>query len=93
MLVLIKSGPDTSEGKRALEMAEEMSADIVLLQDGTYFVLNGLLEEFPRTKYAMAEDLELRGLAEVKKVSGLKNIQWDELTDMMAKEDKVIGAL
>ncbi len=89
MIVLIKSSPATSEGKRGLKTARDSSADIVLLQNGVYFALNEMLDGFCGTAYAIEEDLKMRGLADIKR--GIKKIGWAELIDMMAKEDKVVG--
>lgn len=90
MLVLIKSNPDTNEGQRGLKMARDMAADIVLLQNAVYFLLNEKLDGFCGRAYILEEDLKLRGLGEeIKK--GLKLIEWEELIDMMTDDEKVIG--
>lgn len=91
MIVLIKSGPGTTEGRRGIKLARDMAADIVLLQDGVYFVLNDLLGGFCGTAYSIKEDMDLRGLIGADIPKDLKGIGWDELTDMMAGEDKVVG--
>ncbi len=91
MLVLIKSSPDTDEGKRGLKMAGDLSADIVFLQDGVYFALSEMIDGFRGTAYAAEEDLALRGLQD--RVNGVKAVGWDELVDMMAEEEKVIGTI
>jgi sulfur relay protein TusB/DsrH len=91
MLVLVKSGPETNEGKSALKLARDMSADVVLLQNGVYFALNELLEGFCGTVYALKEDMVLRGLGEHDVAKGLKDMNWDELIDAMAEEEKVVG--
>ena len=92
MLVLIKNGPDTTEGRRAVKLARDMSADVALLQNGVYFGMKEKFEGFCGTAYAVREDLQLRGLQEDDLERGLKTVGWDELIDMMAEEDKVIGA-
>ncbi|GBE02474.1 DsrH like protein [bacterium BMS3Bbin06] len=91
MLVLIKSSPDTDEGRRGLKMARDLSADIVFLQDGVYFALSEMIDGFCGTAYATEEDLALRGLRD--RVNGVKVVGWEELVDMMADEEKVIGAI
>jgi sulfur relay protein TusB/DsrH len=89
MLVLIKSSPHTSEGKRGLKIARDTSSDIVLLQDGVYFMINDMLDGFCGTAYAVKEDVALRGLSDV--IRGVKIIDWDDLIDKMVEEDKVVG--
>jgi hypothetical protein len=37
MLVIVKSAPDTADGKRGIKLARDMAADLVLLQDGVFF--------------------------------------------------------
>ncbi len=93
MLTIIKSGPDTSEGRRALKLARDMSSDIVLLQNGVYFALREQLDGFCGTACAVEEDVNLRGLREEELERGLKLIDWDELIELMAEEEeKVVGA-
>jgi len=91
MLMLVKSSPDTDEGKRGLKMARDLSADIVFLQDGVYFALSDTIDGFCGTAYATEEDLALRGLQD--RLNGVKVVGWDELIDMMAEEEKVIGTI
>lgn len=91
MVVLIKSGPDTSEGRRGIKLARDTAADLVLLQNGVYFGLNELLDGYCGLAHAVEEDIELRGLKLDELARGLKIIGWDELTDMMAEEDRVVG--
>ncbi|RME65589.1 MAG: hypothetical protein D6778_06065, partial [Nitrospirae bacterium] len=62
MLVLIKSAPNTPEGKRALRFARDMAADVCLLQNGVYFAEPERLEGFCGTVYVLSEDARLRGL-------------------------------
>jgi len=92
MLVIIKSAHDTPEGKRGVKLARDMSADIVLLQNGVYFMEKDRLEglNFSRTAYVLEDDKRLRGIIG----SGNKNIKditYDGLIDLMAGEDKVVG--
>ncbi|HHN64121.1 MAG TPA: hypothetical protein ENK09_02005 [Nitrospirae bacterium] len=89
MLVLIKSAPNTVEGKRGLKIARDTSSDIVLLQDGVYFMVNEMLDGYCGTAYAIEEDVSLRGLGDIR--TGVKIINWDGLIDMATEEDKVVG--
>lgn len=88
MLVVIKSAFDTPEGKRAIELAREMSADVCLIQNAVYFIQEGL-EGFSGKLYALEEDIRLRGLNELKK--DVKGIDYDILIDLMIEHNKVVG--
>lgn len=87
MLIVIKSSPHTEEAQSALKLAREVSADILLLQNGVYFVRQGRLEDIG-TVYALKDDIRLRG--EGAQGSGVRAISYDEMIDLMV-EDKVIG--
>ncbi len=93
MLVLVKNSPGTMEGKRGVKLARDMAADIVLIQDAVYYAFKEKLDGYCGTVYAIDEELTLRGIKDDEIERGLKKINWDELIDMMAEEDKVIGAL
>jgi sulfur transfer complex TusBCD TusB component (DsrH family) len=88
MLVIIKSAPDTAEGKRGVKLASDMAADIVFIQNGAYFCRRDGFEGFRGTVYVLDEDKKLRGIADVPE--GAKTIGYDELVDVMAG-DKVVG--
>ncbi len=93
MLVIIKSAPDTPEGKRGVKLARHMSADIVLLQNGVYFIEKEKLEDlgFVRTAYVLEDDKRLRGLKDKDNKKNIKNINYDSLVDLMDGSDKVVG--
>lgn len=93
MLVLIKSAPDTPEGRRGVRLARDMSADIILLQNGVYFIQGRKLEELGvyRDTYVLEDDRKLRGLKQAGADKNIKGIGYDELVDLMAESDKVIG--
>lgn len=91
MLVIVKSAPDTPEGKRGIKLAMDMAANLVLLQNGVYFALKERLEGFYRTAYILDEDIKLRGLKDKELGKGIKKIDYDDLVDLMAEEDKVVG--
>ena len=92
MLVIIKSAPDTPEGKRGLNLAINMAADICLMQNAVYFVQFEKIEGLRGTAYAVKEDFSLRGLQEDDLKRDVKLIGWDELMDLMIAADKTIGA-
>lgn len=93
MLVIIKSAPDTPEGKRGVRLACDIYADIVLLQNGVYFAQEQKLEElgFYRTAYVLEDDKRLRGLKANDANKNIKGINYDSLIDLMAESDKAIG--
>lgn len=93
MLVIIKSAPDTPEGKRGVRLARDMAADICLIQNAVYFALKERLEGFCGMAYILDEDARLRGLRAEDMDKGIKEIDYDGLVDLMVKEDKVIGML
>ena len=61
MIVIIKSAPDTPEGKRGIKLARDMAADLFLIQNGVYFAQEERLEGFCGTVYVLEDDLKLRG--------------------------------
>ncbi len=91
VLVLIKSAPDTPEGKRGFKLARDMAADICLVQDGVFFGLPEKLDGFCGTAYLIKEDARLRGLTEKDLDDGIREIDYDELVDLMISQDRVIG--
>lgn len=91
MLVIIKSAPDTTEGKRAVKLARDMAADICLIQNAVYFAQKERLEGFCGMAFVIDEDARLRGLGSGDIDKGIKKIDYDALVDLMTKEDKVIG--
>lgn len=88
MLVILKSPPDSREGKRAVRLARDMAADIVLLQNAVYYAEKDRLEGFCGTVYALDADMRLRGIGDTLK--GLKTVGYDGLIDIMAN-DKAVG--
>lgn len=91
MLVIIKSSPDTPEGKRGVKLARDMAADICLIQNAVYFAQKERLEGFCGMAYVLDEDARLRGLSSGDMDKGIREIGYDALVDFMVKEDKVVG--
>ena len=89
MLVLIKSAHDTPEARRAVRLARDMAADIVRLQSAVCLAEKDRLEGFCGTAHAISEDLQLRGIGAIDK--GVRPIDYDQLIDLMAEDDKVVG--
>jgi sulfur relay protein TusB/DsrH len=91
MLVIVKSAPDTADGKRGIKLARDMAADVVLLQNGISFAQKERLEGFCGTAYVLDDDVRLRGLKGDEIEKGIKLVDYGSLIDLMANEDKVVG--
>jgi sulfur relay protein TusB/DsrH len=91
MLVIVKSSPDTADGRRGFKLARDMAADLVLLQNGVYFAQKERFEGFCGSAYILDEDSRLRGLKDEELVKGMRRLNYDDLVDLMADEDKVLG--
>lgn len=89
MLVLIKSAHDTPEARRAVKLAREMAADIVLLQNAVCLAEKDRLEGFCGTAHAVEEDLKLRGVAVIEK--GVRPIDYDQLVDLVTEDGNIVG--
>ncbi|UCD35451.1 MAG: hypothetical protein JSU90_01065 [Nitrospiraceae bacterium] len=85
MLFLIASAPDTKEFQTAVRTAQEMKADVCLLQNAVYAARTPGSSTF----FVMADDLRMRGITE-QEVPGTI-IGYDRLVDLMAGSDKVVG--
>lgn len=92
MIVIIKSSPDSTEGKRAIRLARDMAADIVFIQNAVYFAQKGGLEGFCGTVHVLDEDCRMRGIQDNDLEKDIKKIDYDALVDLITKEDKTIGA-
>jgi sulfur relay protein TusB/DsrH len=91
MLVMIKSGPDTTDGALGLTLAKEGGADLVLLQNGVYFARSEQLGRFAGSVYVLDDDKRLRGLRDSELDSRAKSIDYDTLTDLITGGEKVVG--
>jgi sulfur relay protein TusB/DsrH len=91
MLVIVKSAPDTTDGKRGMKLARDVAADVVLLQNGVYFAQKERLEGFCGTAYVLDDDVRLRGLKDDEIEKGIRRLDYGSLVDLMASEDKVAG--
>ena len=91
MIVMIKSGPDTTYGASGVAIAKAGGADIVLLQNGVYFAWKDRLGPFAGTVYVLDDDKRLRGLKDSEMDARAKTIDYDKLTDIITGGDKVVG--
>jgi sulfur relay protein TusB/DsrH len=85
MLFLISSSPDTKEFKTACKLAKDMNADVCLLQNAVYASRN-LNDD---SVYVLNDETNLRGITP-NEISG-RLIDYNELVDLMAGSDKVVG--
>jgi len=92
MLVMVKSSPDSTEGKRGVKLAMDMDADLILIQNAVYFSQKKRLASFGGTAYALGEDMRLRGIRSDSTGSKIREIDYDKLVDLMMQEEKVFGA-
>jgi sulfur relay protein TusB/DsrH len=93
MLTIIKSAPETPEGRRGVKLATYMSADIVFLQNGVYFMQGQKLGDagFTGKTYVLEDDRLLRGLKADNDDKTIQDISYDGLVDLMTEHDNVIG--
>ncbi|HUO77516.1 MAG TPA: DsrH/TusB family sulfur metabolism protein [Thermodesulfovibrionales bacterium] len=91
MLVIVKSAPDTTDGKRGIKLARDMAADVVLLQSGVYFAQLERLEGFCGIAYVLDDDARLRGLKDSEIEKGIRRLNYGGLIDIMAEADGVVG--
>lgn len=91
MLVVVKSAPDTSDGRRGVALAQELGADVVFLQNGIYFAQRGRLEGVKGAVYALAEDARLRGITAGDLGPAIRTIEYADFVDLLTSGDKVVG--
>jgi sulfur relay protein TusB/DsrH len=91
VLVIVRSAPDTAEGRRGLKLAADMAADLILLQNGVHFAQNGRLDGFSGKVYVLEDDLRLRGLKDEEIKKDVNRMNYGGLIDLIAGEDKVVG--
>jgi sulfur relay protein TusB/DsrH len=91
MVVIVKSAPDTTDGRRGIKLARDMAADVVLLQNGVYFAQRERLEGFCGTAYVLIDDARLRGLKDEEIEKDIRRLDYGRLVDLMAGGDKVVG--
>ena len=91
MIVIIKSAPDTPEGKRGIKLARDMAADLFLIQNGVYFAQEERLEGFCGTAYVLEDDLKLRGLKGADIEKSIRETGYDSFVDLTDESDKVVG--
>jgi len=91
MLVLIKSSPDTAEGRRGIKLAKDLGADMVLLQNGICLATHEILKNFNKSIYVLDEDMRLRGINIRYGEKDIRLIDYDGLIKLVVGDEKVIG--
>ncbi len=91
MIIIVKSAPDTPDGRKGIELASGMGADLVLIQNGLYFAGSNVLQGFAGKIFALEDDGRLRGIR-LEKGGGIEAIDYDAFVDLAAAEDHAIGA-
>jgi len=92
MIVIVKSAPDTPEGKRGIKMARDMAANLVLIQNAVYFALKNSLEGFSGSiVFALEDGLKLRGLNNKDLKGDIRKLSYDGFIDLMVEDDQVMG--
>ncbi|MDA8388429.1 MAG: DsrH/TusB family sulfur metabolism protein [Nitrospiraceae bacterium] len=90
MLIIIKSAPDTPEGKRGISLAGRMGADVVLLQDAVRFAAKEKKLQTGGRVYMLEEDAaRLLGAGET--APEVLRISYGGFVDLLASQDKVQG--
>lgn len=92
MTVIVKSSPDTPEGKRGLQTAIELGANLVLLQNGVYAVLSAAASAPNMRVFAIEEDCLMRGIP-VYPDNKVRRIDYAELVDILQQSDHVVGMM
>jgi sulfur relay protein TusB/DsrH len=92
MIVVVKSGPDTTDGIRGVTMARSEGAALVLIQNAVTFAHSELSGSAgPGATYVLEEDLRLRGLGVDELDERIVRIGYPELVDLLTAADKVVG--
>jgi len=92
MIVMIKSAPDTPEAKRAITLAGDLAANLVLIQNAVYLARKRKDGGISGAVYALDEDLRMRGMGPEENIGTVKQIDYDMLVDLITKTDQVYGA-
>jgi sulfur relay protein TusB/DsrH len=92
MIVMIKSAPDTPEAKRGIALADDLAADLILIQNAVNFARLVQAGGMRGAVYALDEDLRMRGLGPDADIGAMRRIDYDMLVDLITKADHVHGA-
>ena len=93
MIVVVKSGPDTTDGRRGVTLARDAGAALILIQSAVAFAHTQMAgSAAPGPVYALEDDLRLRGLGAKDLGERIVRIDYSKLVDLLAGADKVVGA-
>ena len=93
MIVVVKSGPDTTDGRRGVTLARSAGAALILIQNAVAFAHTQMAGSAgPGAVYALEDDLRLRGLGAKDLDERIERIDYPKLVDLLAEADKVVGA-
>jgi sulfur relay protein TusB/DsrH len=93
MIVVVKSGPDSTDGRRGVAFARSEEAVLVLIQNAVVFAHAEFAGSAgPSATYALEDDLRLRGLKAEDLDERILRVGYPELLDLLAAGDKVVGA-
>ncbi|MDA8086204.1 MAG: DsrH/TusB family sulfur metabolism protein [Nitrospiraceae bacterium] len=91
MIVIVRSAPDTPDGRKGIDLGAGMGADLVLIQNGLYFAGSDALQGFAGKVYALEDDARLRGIR-LEKGGRIEAIGYGAFVELAAAEAHVIGA-
>jgi sulfur relay protein TusB/DsrH len=93
MIVVVKSGPDTTDGRRGVTMARSEGAVLVLIQNAVAFAHSEVSGSAgPGATYVLENDLRLRGMGAEDLDERIVRIGYPEFVDLITAADKVVGA-
>jgi hypothetical protein len=84
-IIVIKGGPGSEGARRGVELARDCVADILLREGGVLLAAPEAMEGFCGMVYAVREDMEARGVREVKR--GVRVLAGAEADAMLARPD------
>jgi hypothetical protein len=87
MLVIIKSPPQSSSARRAIDIAVQRLADLILTAEGINHALKGGLDGFCGTAYALQSDLARLDADNLEK--GIKSIDQNKYNELLNQKDTI----
>jgi tRNA 2-thiouridine synthesizing protein B len=87
-LIIVKHGPNNPAERIKLESATE-NDDVILLQNGVYWILQNVKEHTKANVYALKDDFLARGYDESN--SNVPLISYAQLIEIIEKHPKSIG--
>ena len=92
MIIVVKSGPDTTDGRRGIAVARSEGAALILIQNAVAFAQTELSGSAgPGATYVLENDLRLRGFNPEDLDERIQRIGYPEFVDLVTAADKVVG--